>query len=205
MTHATDVSGAGTAPATAAALAAVGPRLREARSRRGLTLATVARATGLTVSTLSRLETGRRRPVLDQLLPLAALYGTSLHDLTAPRHPPPPRTRDGMLLIPLSRAPGTRAYRRILPAGLTTGHDPRPRSHPGHHWLYVLTGRLRLVLGDRDLDLTAGEAAAFDTRLPHWFGNGDRGPVELLSIHGPQGEPVRLRATGAPPPGPDTP
>ncbi len=41
--------------------------------------------------------------------------------------------------------------------------------HEGYEWLYVITGQLRLVLGDHDLVLRAGEAAAFDTRLPHWF------------------------------------
>ena len=61
---------------------------------------------------------------------------------------------------------------------------------------------LRLVLGDQDLVLHPGEAAEFDTRVPHWFGSvgsvgfnsvGD-GPVELLSLFGRQGERAHLRA-----------
>lgn len=62
-----------------------------------------------------------------------------------------------------------------------------PRSHEGYHWLYVLSGRLRVVLGDRDLVLSTGEVAEFDTNLPHWFGNADDLPVEFLSILGPPG------------------
>ncbi|WP_447035559.1 cupin domain-containing protein [Streptomyces sp. DSM 118878] len=68
-------------------------------------------------------------------------------------------------------------------------------SHEGYHWLYVLRGRLRVVLGDNDFILTDGEVAEFDTHLPHWFGNADEHPVEFLSILGPQGERVHTKAS----------
>lgn len=67
-------------------------------------------------------------------------------------------------------------------------------SHDGYHWLYVLRGRLRVVLGDKDFILTEGEVAEFDTHLPHWFGNADEHPVEFLSILGPQCERVHIKA-----------
>jgi mannose-6-phosphate isomerase-like protein (cupin superfamily) len=73
------------------------------------------------------------------------------------------------------------------------GPEPDPRSHEGYHWLYVLNGRLRVVLGDQDLVLAPGEVAEFDTHLPHWFGNADEQPVEFLSILGPQGERFHIR------------
>ena len=60
---------------------------------------------------------------------------------------------------------------------------PNPRTHDGFEWLYVLAGRMRLILGDQDLVLGVGEAAEFDTQVPHWFGStGDgsgRGPQHL--------------------------
>ena len=52
-------------------LDAVGPRLRRLRLRRDITLTELASGTGISASTLSRLETGLRRPTLEQLLPLA--------------------------------------------------------------------------------------------------------------------------------------
>jgi quercetin dioxygenase-like cupin family protein len=66
--------------------------------------------------------------------------------------------------------------------------------------MYVLSGRLRLLLGDRDMVLVPGEAAEFDTRLPHWFGCADPAPVEVLSLFGRQGERAHLRARTRPRP-----
>ncbi|MFY1674118.1 cupin domain-containing protein [Plantactinospora sp. WMMB334] len=68
----------------------------------------------------------------------------------------------------------------------------------GCHWLYVLNGRLQMILGDQDFVLGAGEVAEFDTHLPHWFGNADAGAVEFLSILGPHGERVHIKASYRP-------
>jgi hypothetical protein len=50
------------------------------------------------------------------------------------------------------------------------------------------------VLGDHDLVLGPGEAAEFDTRVPHWFGSTGDQAAEILSLFGPQGERVHARA-----------
>ncbi|MEU5878756.1 XRE family transcriptional regulator [Spirillospora sp. NPDC047279] len=183
-----------------AVLAEVGPRLRELRRQRGATLAALSETTGIPVSTLSRLESGHRKPGLELLLPLAKAYQLPLDELVGasgnadPRVYPKPFTRYGMTVIPLTRKPGgLQAFKQILPAG-PADLEPDPRSHEGYHWLYILSGRLRLVLGDQDIVLAAGEVAEFDTHLPHWFGNADDRPVEFLSIFGPQGERVHIRA-----------
>jgi mannose-6-phosphate isomerase-like protein (cupin superfamily) len=84
----------------------------------------------------------------------------------------------------------------IIPAGHR--RDPEPQSHEGYEWLYVLDGRLRVILGERDLVLAEGEAAELDTRVPHWFGPGDGKTVELLSLFGRQGERAHLRARARP-------
>jgi transcriptional regulator with XRE-family HTH domain len=181
-----------------AALAAVGPRLRAIRRQRETTLAALAEATGISVSTLSRLESGQRRPTLELLLPLARAHGVQLDDLVGgpvtgdPRVHLRPITRDGMTMIPLSRRPGgVQAYKLIIPASRAA---PRPQVHEGYEWLYVLDGQLRLVLGDQDLVMRPGEAAEFSTQVPHWFGSAGRGAVELLSLFGRQGERAHLRA-----------
>ena len=183
-----------------AVLSAVGPRLRELRRRSGATLTALSETTGIPVSTLSRLESGQRKPGLALLLPLARAYQVPLDDLVGapasgdPRVYPRPTTHNGMTVIPLTRKPGgLQVIKQVLPAG-RTDREPDPRSHEGYHWLYVLDGRLRLVLGEQDMVLTAGEVAEFDTHLPHWFGNADARPVELLSILGPQGERFHIRA-----------
>ncbi|HEX5115520.1 MAG TPA: XRE family transcriptional regulator [Pseudonocardiaceae bacterium] len=181
-------------------LTGVGPRLRELRRRRDVTLAELAEATGISESTLSRLETGERQPTLKLLLPLARAHRVALDELVGapatgdPRVHLRPIRRGGMTLMPLSRrAGGVQAFKMIIPAKLRDA-DPDPRSHAGYEWLYVLSGRLRFVLGTQDLVLTAGEAAEFDTHVPHWMGNADDAAVELLVLFGPQGERAHLRA-----------
>ncbi|NEW38929.1 helix-turn-helix transcriptional regulator [Nocardia cyriacigeorgica] len=179
---------------------AVGPRLRDLRRRNGTTLAALSELTGIPVSTLSRLESGQRKPSLELLLPLAKAHQVPLDELVnAPETGDPrvyarPFTRNGQTVVPLTRKPGgLQAWKQIL-AGRPADREPDPRTHEGYHWLYVLNGKLRLILGDRDMVLTAGEVAEFDTHLPHWFGNADEHPVEYLSIYGPQGERFHIRA-----------
>ena len=183
------------------ALTAVGPRLRALRQERDTTLAALAEATGIAVSTLSRLESGRRRPNLELLLPLARAFQVPLDELVGapptgdPRIHPRPITANGMTILPLSRRPGgIQAYKHIIPAGRGRREPDELRTHEGYEWLYVLTGRLRLILGEHDVVLPAGEAAEFDTRVPHWFGGADAQPVEFLSLFGPQGERMHVRA-----------
>ncbi|MEU2821522.1 XRE family transcriptional regulator [Streptomyces bacillaris] len=192
--------------ATDDVLDAVGPRLRALRRRRGITLAELAAETGISESTLSRLESGRRRATLELLLPLARRYDVPLDDLVgAPRTGDPrihlkPVRRFGMIFVPLSRRPGgIHAFKMIIPAR-PEPLGPTPQTHEGHEWVYVLSGRLRLVLGDRDLVLPPGEAAEFDTSLPHWLGSADGGAVELLILFGPHGTRAHVRAD---PTGPD--
>jgi transcriptional regulator with XRE-family HTH domain len=183
-------------------LAAVGPRLRALRLRRDITLTDLSAQTGVSVSTLSRLESGDRKPTLELLLPLARAYGVTLDELVdAPPTGDPrvhlrPMTRQGMTMIPLTqRAGGIQAYKLIIPgSGRDGDNEPDPRTHEGYEWVYVLNGRLRLVLGEHDLTLAPGEAAEFDTRVPHWFGPAGGEPVEFLSLFGREGQRAHLRA-----------
>ncbi len=84
----------------------------------------------------------------------------------------------------------------LIPANVPAG-EPRQQVHQGYDWLYVLSGRLRLLLGEHDLILAAGEVAEFDTRTPRWFGNPGPGPMEALGLFGPQGERIHVRARPA--------
>ncbi|MGC4770052.1 helix-turn-helix domain-containing protein [Micromonospora sp. DT44] len=183
-----------------AALAAVGPRLRALRHQRGTTLTQLADLTGISVSTLSRLESGSRRPTLELLLPLARAYQVALDELVDapatgdPRVRPKPIVIHGVTHLPLTRRPGgLQAFKQIFPPDPTAG-GRTPQVHEGYEWLYVLSGRLRLVLGDRDLILTHGEVAEFDTRIPHLIMNPGPGTAEALSLFGPQGERLHVRA-----------
>ncbi|MFI8194178.1 helix-turn-helix domain-containing protein [Streptomyces sp. NPDC085946] len=185
--------------------AAMGPRLRAAREQHGATLVGISRATGISPSTLSRIETGRRKPTLEVVLQLAKEYGVSLDEPagTAPavarRSTALHSFGDDKAVLPLTRyVDGLHAHKHVLPAVEHSPARPRQVSHEGYAWLCVLYGRLWLALGNQDLVLTAGDVAEFGTRTPHGVANaGSGGPVEYLIMFGPQGERPRLRTPPA--------
>ncbi|MFD9934149.1 helix-turn-helix domain-containing protein [Streptomyces massasporeus] len=184
-------------------LASMGARLRAVRERRGITLTGVSCATGISPSTLSRIETGRRKPTLEVVLQLAQEYGVSLDELAGTASAPATERRktvplsfgDDKAVLPLTRyVGGLHAHKHVLPAVEALPGRPRQVSHEGYEWLCVLYGRLWLALGDDDLVLTSGDVAEFNTRTPHGVANASpSGPVEYLVMFGPQGERLRQR------------
>lgn len=176
-----------------------GPRLRALRRQHEMTLAELSACTGIAVSALSRLESGIRRPHLEQLLVLAKALGVTLDELVGapptgdPRIHLRPVTHNGVSVLSLTRrAGGVQAYKFVIAADSARKH-PDVEAHEGYEWLYVLNGRLRLVLGNHDLVVSPGEAAEFDTRTPHWFGLADDESVEFICLFGRQGERAHLR------------
>jgi transcriptional regulator with XRE-family HTH domain len=187
------------APALDDVLDAVGPRLRALRQERTATLTQLSSITGISVSTLSRLESGQRRPTLELLLLLSRAHQVPLDELVDapatgdPRIRSRPFSRNGMTFIPLTRRPGgLQTYKVVIPAHWPAC-EPKLQVHEGYEWIYVLSGRLRLLLGEHDVILTAGEVVEFDTHVPHWFGNTGSEPAEILSVFGPQGERLHVR------------
>ena len=178
-------------------LAEVGPRLRRLRERRGLTLTALAAKTGISKSTLSRLESGQRKPSLELLLPLAEAHHLPLDELVGapsvgdPRVRMRPKTRNGRMVYPLTQqSSGMAVWKVVIPPE----QERKLRTHTGYEWLYVLSGEMRLILGEHDITMQAGEVAEFDTRMPHWFGPAGEEPVEILSVHGSHGERMHVRA-----------
>ncbi|MBV9823819.1 MAG: helix-turn-helix transcriptional regulator [Actinobacteria bacterium] len=174
-------------------------RLRSLRTTLGLSLDELAARTNLSPSTISRVETGKRAISLDVLLPLAAglqvgldaLLEMSTDDDVVIR--PTPSRLDGRTTWLLSRPDaGTVAVKlRLEPS-----REPvRQRVHPGHDWLFVLTGRIRLSLGEREIVVAAGEAAEFATMTPHAFTAIGR-PAELVMIFDRDGQQAHIHRDG---------
>jgi transcriptional regulator with XRE-family HTH domain len=181
-----------------AVLAGVGPRLRQLRAERAVTLTDLAATTGISKSTLSRLESGQRKPSLELLLPIAEAHRIPLDELVGapdigdPRVRLKPQRRNGRVVIPLAEHPrAAHAWKVIIPP---ERGEPELRSHEGYEWIYVLDGQLRLILPGNDVTMASGESAEFDTALPHWFGAAGGRPVEILSILSRPGERIRGRA-----------
>ncbi|MBD0841234.1 MULTISPECIES: helix-turn-helix domain-containing protein [unclassified Streptomyces] len=172
-------------------LPVMAPQLRSLRRQASLTLEAAARAAGLSPAHLSRLETGQRQPSLPMLLSLARIYGTTVSELlgetvadrdavvrAADMEPAPA----GGWTYWQAGAPGRgmQALRVHVPHG---SQGDIVRVHPGEEWLYVLTGRLRLRLGDTVHRLAPGDSAHFDSLTPHRIAALDRDGVDLLFVH----------------------
>ncbi|MGA4508243.1 helix-turn-helix domain-containing protein [Propionibacteriaceae bacterium G1746] len=178
-------------------LAQVGPRLRAARMARGWTLDDLASRAGMSASTLSRLESGKRQASLELLLPLTRHLGIRVDDLVTmaapdPRVRRPVIRRDGLVIAPLApEGSPVHTYRITYPP---VDDLPSLKVHDGYEWLYVISGRLRLRLGEQDLVLTSGEAAEFDTRTPHAMSAAGGRPAQVISIFNDEG--VRMHTHG---------
>ena len=166
-------------------LARVGMRLRVARRARGWTLDDLASKAEMSPSTLSRLESGKRQASLELLLPLTRALGIRIDDLLEPeaRDPRVRRTvirSEGHIIVPLmpEHSP-VQTYRITYPP---SANVPPMRVHDGWEWLTVLSGRLRLLLGEQDLVLGRGEAAEFDTQIPHAMMAVGKTPAHVISI-----------------------
>ena len=181
------------------ALEQIGPRLKSWRQKRGLTLDELSALTSISPSTISRLEAGKRAPNLELVVPLARALRLELDDLVPPAVPDPrvPRVTkhiDQVVFEQLSPESSPSQAARVTFPTPGPGVVPDPRVHDGYEWLYVLSGRLRLVLGEHDIVMGAGEAAEFDTRTPHWLRSAGPGPAEVLAIFSKQGKRIHLRA-----------
>lgn len=172
-------------------------RIRSLRVARGWTLDTLADRCYLSASTLSRIETGHRRIALDQLVPIAQALGTTLDQLVEPEGDddvvirPEPETSAGSTVWLLSRERDRRgvtiAKMRITPDSAVN----ETQVHPGYEWFAVLSGTIRLRLGERTILVHEGQAAEFSTMTPHAI-EAHEGPVELLTIFDHDGERAHL-------------
>lgn len=167
-------------------------RLRSLRNTLGLSLDEVATRTNLSASTISRVETGKRTISLDVLVPIARALHVDLDSLLDVSNdddvvirPSPSAMADGITTWMLSRATGTTIAMkmRLEP----TERTPPQQVHPGHDWFVVIEGRVRLLLGDREMIVETGEAAEFATMTPHAITAVDE-PAEVVMIFDRDGQ-----------------
>jgi transcriptional regulator with XRE-family HTH domain len=166
-------------------------RLRSLRTTLGLSLDELAARTNLSPSTISRVETGKRTISLDILLPLAAALQVDLDALLDVR------SDDDVVIRPAPNSSGERTtWMLSRPTASTivvkmriepTRKSHKQRVHPGHDWFFVITGRVRLSLGEREIIVEAGESAEFATMIPHTFAAID-GPAEVITIFDRDGQ-----------------
>ena len=175
-------------------------RLRSLRTTLGLSLDELAARANLSASTISRVETGKRSISLDVLLPLAGALQVGLDSLLDVS------TDEDVVIRPFPSSSGVRTTWML---GRATGKTiavkirleptermPEQRVHPGHDWFFVIQGRVRLLLGDREITVETGEAAEFDTMTPHTWAAIDR-PAELIMIFDRDGQRAHVHHESA--------
>jgi transcriptional regulator with XRE-family HTH domain len=160
-------------------------RIRALRVAQGWSLEDLAARAKLSPSSLSRIETGRRRLALDQLVDLARALDTSLDQLVETdtddviSHPMVDGAH-GLMRWPIKAEPGMTVVRQRMTEP-PPDNPARMRAHPGREWLVVLSGTAVLLLGHRRLRVETNQAAEFPTMLPHAIG-AEGGPCEILGI-----------------------
>ena len=177
-----------------------GPTIEGLMAESGVTYRELAARTSLSPSTISRVETGKRTISLDILLPLATALHVDLDALLDAHSDddvvirPAPNSSRGRTTWLLSRpTAGTIAVKiRMEP----TRHQEEQRVHPGHDWFFVITGQVRLALGEREVIVQAGESAEFATMTPHAIG-AVGGPAEVIMIFDREGQRAHVHHEAA--------
>ncbi|MGA9279208.1 helix-turn-helix domain-containing protein [Ilumatobacter sp.] len=173
-------------------------RLRAIRQHVGWSLDELAERTGVGASTISRLETGHRSISFDVLVPLARALDVSVDDLVTSERSddivirPEPVAHPGMTVWALSKPSSETVAIKMLLEPVDT--PPDPNVHPGHDWLFVLTGSVLLTLGERKIQVRAGESAEFPTMTPHAV-NAIDGPAEVIMVFDRNGARTHLSDT----------
>jgi len=171
-----------------------GQRFRRLRTRRGLSLAQVARATGVSVGFLSALERGQMRSSVATLRRIARFYGTNILSLFEAAGDNPRLVRPRQRKI-LETTPGVRM--ELLAWGHTVmephlfrvkpgGGSGESYSHEGEEFLHVLRGDFEIWLDGKDhYHLKPGDSLYFESSTPHRWKNPGRSETWLLWINTP--------------------
>jgi transcriptional regulator with XRE-family HTH domain len=177
-------------------LCSFGARLRELRLQRGWTLEELACRGGLSKAFLSRLESGSRQASIAAALTLSRIFNVSLASLFESQLATEPcvivrgadafeKSINGLKYVALSNAG---RFFNLQPIKVTIPVSRRGNEHyhhDGEEWIYVLSGTLTLSLAGKTYDLKPGDAAHFDSRLPHRLIANGKKDAEVLLVASP--------------------
>lgn len=156
--------------------------LRRRRKELGFSLRDLASRSGLSASFLSQLERGVVEPSLSSLKRIAKALRMSVSDLIGEGSRPDRAVdvvvrHDSRRRIDLPDTPATyelvsSGEKRMLEVSIVSVEPVDtasivPRTHPGEEFVFVLDGRLRLVYGGEEIELSPGDAASIEGWTPH--------------------------------------
>lgn len=172
----------------------VGPRLRRLRRNAELSLAAVARATEVSVGFLSAIERGRMSASVATLQRLARFYKLNILALFDPSETNPHHVRPRERKI-LDAGLGVRMELLAWGNAVMEPHlfciapgagSGEAYSHEGEEFLYLLRGRLEIILGeDERYVLNEGDSFYFESSMHHQWKNAGKQEAVILWVNTP--------------------
>lgn len=170
----------------------LGAKIRARRGDRGFTLAELADRTGLSIGFLSQVERDITAPSLSSLAIIAEALGASMHEFIKE---PAPVTfhhhddHDATFAIDAERL----SYERLSGAfsgkmlnavrmNVPGGYCSETTSHDGEEFVFVLTGKIRYVLGEKPYDLSRGDSLHFSAGQPHRVENRTNRTTTVITV-----------------------
>ena len=172
---------------------AIGAHLRQLRKKRGLSLAQVAKAVGVSVGFLSALERSHMSASVSTLRKLTRFYKTNILNFFEPTESNSRVVRPDNRKV-LEAGPGVRM--ELLAWGNTVMEPHLFRvapgsgsgesyAHEGEEFLYVLRGELRIALEGEDYQLNSGDSFYFESATPHSWKNPGETETWILWVNTP--------------------
>jgi len=181
---------------SAAILARLGPRLREIREKRGMTMRAVAEAAGVTESLISQIERSRVSPAIDTLVDVADAIGVDLeylfsefrreHPVNIIRHGERPRLDLGTVVYERLAAAaeksehGIEAYLLEIAPGAEKGDTEY--GHIGRELGVVIDGEGEFSIGTQVYQLKKGDSISFEADVPHVLRNTGRKKLQAFWV-----------------------
>jgi transcriptional regulator with XRE-family HTH domain len=192
----------------AKASSSIGPRLRQARERKNMSVRGLARYVGVSPSLVSQIERGRVMPSVGTLYSIANELGLVVDDLFGGiQTKSKARERSDVaaeLTDPVLHAEQRKSIRladgvrweRLTPAPdkevefllvvYDVGAESCPKDalirHGGNEYAYMIRGQLGIKIGFEEFELGPGDSIAFDAQMPHRLWTIGKEPAEALWV-----------------------
>ncbi len=177
----------------------IGPKLRALRLRKKMGLVELSSHTGLSAALLSKLERGRLFPTLPTLLRIALVFGVGLEHFFVEerkrdvgivrqservRFPEKPNGRDVAYYFECLDFKSYDRKTSSFYAEFQPAQNDRIRTHlhSGSELIYVLKGKLGLLIGSESAELDVGDSIHFDSSVPHGYRNVGAKPCCALVV-----------------------
>jgi transcriptional regulator with XRE-family HTH domain len=187
----------------------IGPKLRQARERKNMSVRGLARYVGVSPSLVSQIERGRVMPSVGTLYSIANELGLVVDDLFGGTHSRSKgrdesehavadianpvltagqrksiRLADGVRWERLTPTPDRDV--EFLVVVYDVGAESCPKDalirHGGKEYAYMISGRLGIKIGFEDFELGPGDSIAFDAQMPHRLWTIGREPAEAIWV-----------------------